>query len=361
MTSHVLRAIDVDTPALLLDLTSLEHNIAKMAAFARDAGVHLRPHSKTHKSPRIAAMQLQAGAIGITCQKLSEAEVMAEAGIEGILISNQIVGPQKIKRLVELARRADLMVAVDDPRNVADLSVATVASGVTLKVLVEVNVGMMRCGVLPGEPTLALAEAVRRSPGLEFRGLMGYEGHAVALKSVEERQAAATPSLQSLVDTAHLLRKQGLPVEIVSSSGTGTYDIGGRFPGITELEVGSYATMDADYRAVGVPFECALTVLATVISTPQEGLSILDAGMKSIAPDHGMPLVLDLPNAQVMAMSEEAGWLVTAGSEHPTLGDKVRLVPGHGCTTINLYDRYHVVRDGRVVDVWPVAARGCSQ
>jgi D-serine deaminase-like pyridoxal phosphate-dependent protein len=361
MASHVLRAIDVDTPALLLDLTSLEHNIAKMASFARKAGVHLRPHSKTHKSPRIASLQLEAGAIGVTCQKLGEAEVMADAGIGGILISNQIVGPQKIQRLIELSRRADVMVAVDDPRNVAALSAAAVAGSTILKVLVEVNVGMMRCGVPPGEPALALADIVHRSPGLEFKGLMGYEGHAVALRTAEERQAAATPSLQSLVDTANLLRARGLPVQVVSSSGTGTYDIGGGFPGITELEVGSYVTMDADYLAVGVPFECALTVLATVISTPQEGLAIFDAGMKSIAPDHGMPLALDLPNAQVMALSEEAGWLVTAGPEHPTLGDKVRLVPGHGCTTINLHDRYHVVRDGNVVDIWPVAARGRSQ
>ena len=361
MASHVLRAIDLDTPALLLDLTPLEHNIAKMAAFARDAGVHLRPHSKTHKSPRIAAMQLQAGAIGITCQKLGEAEVMADAGIGGILVSNQIVGPLKIQRLVKLARRADVMVAVDDPRNVADLSAAAVAGGVTLKLLIEVNVGMMRCGVLPGEPALVLAELVRRSPGLEFKGLMGYEGHAVALRSADERQAAATPSLQSLVDTANLLRERGLPVEVVSSSGTGTYNIGGGFAGITELEVGSYATMDADYQAVGVPFECALTVLATVISTPQEGLAIFDAGMKSIAPDHGMPLVVDMPNAQVLVLSEEAGWLATTGPERPAPGDKVRLVPGHGCTTINLHDRYYVVRDGCVVDVWPVAARGRSQ
>lgn len=361
MADQVLRATDVDTPALLLDLTSLERNIAKMAAFARSAGVHLRPHSKTHKSPRIAAMQVQAGAIGITCQKLGEAEVMADAGIGGILISNQIVGPLKIQRLVRLARRADVMVAVDDPRNVADLSEAAVAGGVTLKVLVEVNVGMMRCGVQPGEPALRLAEIVRRSAGLDFRGLMGYEGHAVALRSAEERQAAALPSLQLLVDTASLLREHGLPVEIVSSTGTGTYDIGGGFAGITELEVGSYATMDADYQAIGVPFECALTVLATVISTPQEGLAIFDAGMKSIAPDHGMPLVVDLPDAQVLALSEEAGWLATTGSEHPVAGDKVRLIPGHGCTTINLHDRYVVVRDGWVVDLWPVAARGRSQ
>jgi len=356
-----MREFDLDTPALVLDAGALEQNIAKMAAFARDAGVHLRPHAKTHKSPRIAAMQLEAGAIGITCQKLSEAEVMVDAGIDGILISNQIVGPQKIRRLVELARRADVMVAVDDPRNVAELSAAAVAGGVTLKLLVEVNVGMMRCGVMPGEPALELARLVLHSPGLDFRGLMGYEGHAVALRTAEERQATAAPSLQALVDTAELLRAHGLTVEVVSSTGTGTYNIGGGFPGITELEVGSYATMDADYRAVGMPFGFALRVLATVISTPQEGLAILDAGMKSIAPDHGMPLVLDLPNAQVLALSEEAGWLTMPGPERLVPGDKVRLVPGHGCTTINLHDRYHVVRDGLVVDTWPVAARGCSR
>ena len=361
MANRTVRDVDVDTPALLLDLTLLERNIAKMAAFAREAGVNLRPHSKTHKSPTIAAMQVAAGAIGVTCQKLGEAEVMADAGINGILISNEIVGSKKIERLMALARRADVMVAVDDAHNVADLSEAAVAAGLTLKVLVEVDVGMMRCGVQPGEAALALAERISQAPGLQFMGLMGYEGHTVSIRDADQRRQGATASLQLLVDTGDLLRRRGLAVSVVSSSGTGTFDIGGRFPGITEIQVGSYATMDADYREVGVPFECALTVLATVISTPREGVAIIDAGMKTIAPDHGMPKVVAVAGAEVLALSEEHGWIILSGPDRLQPGDKARLIPGHGCTTINLHDRYYVVRDGWVEDVWPVAARGRSQ
>lgn len=298
MTDHSMRDLDVDTPALLLDLPALERNIGQMAAFARGAGVNLRPHSKTHKSPKIASMQLAAGALGITCQKLGEAEVMAEAGIGGILISSQIVGAQKIRRLVDLARHAQVLVAVDDARNVSDLSQAFVSAGATLGVVIEVDVGMMRCGVQPGEPTLALARQIIESPGLKFMGLMGYEGHTVSIRDGAERRQGASASLRLLVDTAEMLRHSGVPVGIVSSTGTGTFDTGGGFPGITELQVGSYATMDADYQEVGVPFECALTVLATVISTPREGLAILDAGMKALAPDHGMPRVLGIEGAE---------------------------------------------------------------
>jgi D-serine deaminase-like pyridoxal phosphate-dependent protein len=361
MSNDRVRDVDLDTPVLLLDAALLERNIAWMAAFARQAGIHLRPHAKTHKSPQIAAMQIAAGAIGITCQKLGEAEVMADAGIDGILIANQIVGQYKIARLVNLARRADVTVAVDDPRNVHDLSAAATSADVPLKVVVEVDVGMERCGVQPGEPALQLAELVCRSPGLAFVGLMGYEGHAVSIRDAEQRRQTATAALQLLVDTVELLRCRGLPVPIVSSSGTGTYDTGGRFPGITEIQVGSYATMDGAYREVGVPFECALTLLATVISTPQDGVAIADAGMKSIATDRGLPKVIDIPEAEVVSLSEEHIRIALHGPTRPQPGDKIRLLPMHGCTTINLHDRFYVARDGYVEDVWPVAARGRSQ
>jgi D-serine deaminase-like pyridoxal phosphate-dependent protein len=361
MSNERVRDVDLDTPALLLDAALLERNIARMAAFARQAGIHLRPHAKTHKSPQIAAMQIAAGAIGITCQKLGEAEVMADAGIDGILISNQIVGRHKIARLVNLARRTDVAVAVDDPRNVDDLSAAAVSAGVPLKVVVEVDVGMGRCGVQPGEPALQLAQLVRRSPGLAFVGLMGYEGHAVSIHDAEQRRQTASAALQLLVDTVELLQSRGLPVPVVSSTGTGTYDVGGRFPGITEIQVGSYATMDGAYREVGVPFDCALTILTTIISTPRDGVAIADAGMKSIATDHGLPKVLDIPDAEVVSLSEEHGRIALCGPTQPRPGDKIRLLPMHGCTTINLHDRFYVVRDGYLEAVWPVVARGRSQ
>lgn len=351
----------IDTPALLLDVVAMDQNIAAMASFAREAGVNLRPHCKTHKSPDIAARQLAAGAIGITCQKLGEAEVMAEAGVQGLLIANQVVGQQKIDRLMALLSRSDVIVAIDALRNATDLSNAAQGAGLKLKVLIEVDSGMGRCGVRPGEPTLELARAVCKLPGLELAGLMGYEGHTVLVDDPVERREKATTALQILVDTVELLRSDGIPVPIVSSSGTGTYDIGGRFPGITEIQVGSYATMDGRYRQVGVPFTPALTVLTTVISAPREGVAITDAGVKSLTVEFGLPEVVGMPGAKVVYLSEEHTKLALSDGVQLQAGDKIELLPMHGCTTFNLHDQFYVLRDGIVEEIWPVAARGRSQ
>jgi D-serine deaminase-like pyridoxal phosphate-dependent protein len=351
----------LDTPCLLLRADVLERNINQMAEFARDAGVALRPHCKTHKSPRIAAMQVEAGAIGITCQKLGEAEVMARAGIEGLLISNQIVGAVKIQRLIALAHLTSVIVAVDAIQNVAALSGAATASGVVLKTVIEVDTGMKRCGAAGGEPTLELARSIRQSPGLEFAGVMGYEGHAVMVIDPAERQQKARQALQVLVDTADLLRQHDIPVPIVSSSGTGTFDTGGGFPGITELQVGSYATMDGRYRAVGVPFECALTVLTTVMSGPRDGVVIADVVTKSITTEFGLPEVVGIPGAALLYLSEEHAKIKLDNTVSLQPGQTIELLPSHGCTTFNLHDQFYVLRGDAVEDVWPVAARGRSQ
>jgi D-serine deaminase-like pyridoxal phosphate-dependent protein len=260
---------EIDTPALLLDLDIMEQNIARMAEAFRGIKAKLRPHVKTHKTPIIAHRQLAAGAIGVTCAKLGEAEVMVEGGIRDILIANQIVGSRKITRLVNLARHADLIVAVDDPQNVAELSQAAQAAGVSLRVLIEVNIGMHRCGVEPGEPALALAQEVDRSAGLIFSGLMGYEGHLVFVSDLAERKERVYRDLQILLDTVSFLESKGLAVEIVSSGGTGTAMLTGALPGITEIQAGSYVFMDGRYRTIeGVEFDCALTLLTTVVSRP---------------------------------------------------------------------------------------------
>lgn len=361
MLNHSMRKTDIDTPALVVDGDILERNIARMASFAREAGVNLRPHCKTHKSSQIATQQIKAGAIGITCQKLGEAEIMAEAGIENLLVASQIVGNQKISRLVELSRQADVIVAVDDPRNVLDLSRFAVRAGITLKVLIEVDIGMGRCGVAPGEPTLDLATTVLRAPGLEFRGVMGYEGHTVMIEDPAERRCRATEALRLLIDTVDLLRANKVPVPIVSSSGTGTFDIGGHFSGITEIQVGSYATMDGRYHRVGVPFECALTVLTSVISTPRDRIVITDVGVKSLTIEFGLPKVVGIPDANVFYLSEEHAKIELPDGVHLELGEKIELLPMHGCTTFNLHDRFYVLRDDTVTDIWPVAARGQSQ
>jgi D-serine deaminase-like pyridoxal phosphate-dependent protein len=350
---------DLDTPALCLDIAVAEANIRRMADHVKNTPVRLRPHSKTHKSPALAHRQLAAGAIGITCAKLGEAEVMAQAGIRSILIANEIVSPIKIARLVNLAAYTDVIVAVENPDNAAELSAAAQDKGLTLNVIIEVEIGMNRCGTLPGEPTLALARRIASLPGLRFRGLMGYEGHTVMIPDMAERKQKTLPDVLRLTATADLLRQNGIPVEIVSSGGTGTHDITAHVPGITEIQVGSYATMDAAYHDnVGITFGYALTVLCTVVSTRGPDHAIIDAGLKTMTRDFGMPVVLNPSGWLVTALSEEHGYLKRIDGPPLHMGDKVEIVPNHGCTTINLHDTYHVIRDGRLEALWPIAARG---
>jgi D-serine deaminase-like pyridoxal phosphate-dependent protein len=350
---------DIDTPALCLDIEVVEANIKRMADYFRDSPVRLRPHSKTHKSPTLAHMQLEAGAIGITCAKLGEAEVMVAAGVKDVLIANQIVGPSKIARLVNLAAYSEVMVAVDDAANVADLNAAAEAKGVRLRTLIEVDIGMGRCGVSPGQSVLDLARVILASPGLRFEGLMGYEGHAIFTEDIDERTTKTEESLKLLTDSAELLRQEGIPVRIVSGGGTGTYFITGAYPGITELQVGSYISMDSQYRDLpGVDFDCGLTLLATVISTRGQDHAITDAGMKALTDDFGLPVVIDPPGWQLTGLAEEHGFLKRIGGPPLNPGDKVTIVPNHGCTTINLHDQYHVIRRGVLEAVWPIAARG---
>ena len=351
---------ELDTPALLLDLRALEENIQRMATFMSGQAAGLRPHAKTHKCPEIARRQLAAGAVGITCAKLGEAEALADVAGD-ILIANQIVGPAKIQRLVALRRRCDVMVAVDDPGNIGHLSQAALGAGVTLRVLVEVDVGMGRCGVRSAEEALTLARQVDASPGLQFCGLQGYEGHAVMIPDFEERRAAVHKAMSFLTEVKAFIQDSGLPVHIVSGGGTGTYSITGQFPGVDEVQVGSYATMDARYRTIVPEFRPALSLLATVISRPAPDRAITDAGMKVLTTEFGMPPVAWPEGLQTMKLSEEHGTLDGPGASRLKVGDKVELIPSHGCTTINLHERYHVIDGETLVDIWPVDARGRSR
>jgi D-serine deaminase-like pyridoxal phosphate-dependent protein len=353
------RKAELDTPALCLDLDVVEGNIRAMADYCSAGAVRLRPHTKTHKSPVLAHMQMAAGAIGITCAKLSEAEVMAEAGLKDILIANQIVGAGKITRLVHLATYSDVMITVDDAANVADLNCAARDTGVTLRVLVEVNIGMNRCGVAPGQAVLDLARQIQAAPGLRFEGLMGYEGHTVFIPDPAQRRREAEASLCLLVDSAERVRSAGIPVSIVSSGGTGTYDITGRYPGITELQAGSYITMDAQYREkVGVNFAYGLTVLSTVVSAPTPDRAECDAGLKAMTRDFGLPKVIDPPGWELTGLAEEHGHLRRLDGPRLRPGDKVEIVPNHGCTTVNLHDEYWVIRNRILAAIWPIAGRG---
>ncbi len=348
---------DVDTPALCLDIEALERNIARMADYLRERPAALRPHTKTHKCPTIAWKQLEAGAIGVTCAKLGEAEVMARAGIQDILIANQIVGPRKISRLVGLARESRVMVTVDDLDNARQLSAAVEASGIRLRALIEVDVGMGRCGLADRGAVTELAQAMSAMAGIRLEGLMGYEGHTVMLPDPKGRRAAAEAAMAQLIETRDAVQEAGIRVAIVSSGGTGTYDFTGDYAGVTEIQAGSYATMDARYQRIVPEFETAVTVVAQVISAREDRV-IIDAGLKTLTPEFGLPELLYPAGWKLSHQSEEHSTLIREEGQQLKNGDRVEIVPSHGCTTINLHDAYHVVRGERITAIWPIASRG---
>ena len=351
-------AYSADTPCLLVDLDALEHNISLMQAFFDGKPCKLRPHFKSHKCSTIARMQMDAGAVGITCAKLGEAEEVAKAGITNILIANQIVGPAKMARLVELARTTEVMVAVDSETNVGELSRAASAAGVTIGALVEIDIGMGRCGVETQEDARDLAALVGQSPGLRFDGLQGYEGHAVLLRSLAQRQSKAWAAMDKVVSARGLLEHSGIPVRIVSGGGTGTYDVAGAYPGIDEVQAGSYALMDWYYHDIRPEFRQAMSVLATVISRARTDTAIVDVGAKGMGAEFGPPRVASLGDASVESMKSEEHTSVKTGFSDVEIGGKLELIPSHGCTTCNLYREFIVHRDGVIVDIWPIEGAG---
>lgn len=348
---------ELDTPALIVDLEVMEQNIATMSAFFRGRRATLRPHFKSPKAPAIAKRLLAAGAHGFTCAKVGEAEVLVRHGFGDVLIANQIVGTQKIARLVALARRADMMVAVDDAANVTALSAAMHAAGIRLRVLIEVDVGMHRCGVRDAGAAVELARAIGQAPGLHFAGVMGYEGHAVMEPDRALRTDKATAAMAALAAAVQALAEAGFPCQVVSAGGTGTYDITGVYPGVTEIQAGSYVLMDGRYAQLDLPFRCALSLLTTVISVPSRHAAMLDAGMKSISCEFGLPAVRDLADATLVFLSEEHGHLHCKGAA-PALGQRLRLIPSHSDTTINLHDRMYGCRGTQVEEIFAIEGRG---
>jgi D-serine deaminase-like pyridoxal phosphate-dependent protein len=346
------------TPALVLDPEVLEANLALMADWFRGRPCRVRPHFKGHKCVTVAHRQLAAGSIaGITCAKLAEAEQCVAGGVRDVLIANQVVGKEKTRRLAALNRDATVRVAVDSRENTAALGEAARAADVTIGVLVEVDIGMARCGVRPGPEALALAEVVTATDGLRFDGLQGYEGHAVMIPDPEERRRRVVEAMGPLIETRRALEEAGMPVRIVSSGGTGTYDITGEIEGIDEVQAGSYALMDAAYKKVRPEFAVARTVLTTVISV-QDGYVIGDVGSKGLGCEFGPPSVAGHPEAEATKVSEEHVKIVGLRAE---VGHQVALIPSHGCTTNNLYRTMYVVKDGRIEDVWPIEGSGCVE
>jgi len=361
-----LHKMEIDTPALLIDLPAMERNLKKMSDFFKGKEAKLRPHVKLHKAtPILAHMQLQAGkAIGVTCAKLSEAEVMAKAGIKDILIANQVVGPRKIGRLVNLATYSDVMVAVDNYENVAELSNAACAKGVQLRVLVEVNVGHNRCGVDPFEKVLQMAREVHGAPGLRFMGLMGYDGHCTRSCDASDREDCSKKANQLLVENREYIEKAGLKVEIISAGGTYTYKYASEIRGITEIQAGTYLLMDTTFRDAGVAdFELTLSILATFISIPKRKgagrLGIIDLGRKAVDTYYGLPEIKRPKGLKVIGLSQEHGKVELEDQANDLkLGDKLELWVPDANGTINLYDKFYAIRDDVVEAVWDIPGRG---
>lgn len=343
------------TPALLLDLPVVRRNVFRMADCTRGP-TRLRPHVKSHKSAEIARMQIEAGAIGLTAATVWEASALAAAGLDDLLIANEVVGEAKIHYLAEIARKARVTVAVDHVRNAEALSAAAAALGTKIGVLIDVDVGLRRCGVRSEQEARVLAERVHSLPGLDLHGVMGYEGHCALEPDRGTRAAGVRAAMERLLAVADVLRSAGFPVEVVSAGGTGTFDLTGRYPGVTELQAGSYVFMDSS-RADFVPdFEFGLTVLAMVASRHRTTL-VLDCGKKTVGVDFAPPRIAG-EAAKVRYVSEEHTVFDVDPDCTLEVGQRVELIPSYCPTTINLHDVFHVVQDGVVIDVWPVLARG---
>jgi D-serine deaminase-like pyridoxal phosphate-dependent protein len=363
LTTLVGRPVsDLDTPAVLIDLDAFERNIAAMASDIADRNCAWRPHSKAHKSPAVAHMQIAAGAIGIACAKVGEAEVMAAAGVRSILIANQIVGPIKTRRLAQLAHHSDVITSVDAIENVRELDAAAREYGSRIGVAIEVNTGMNRSGAEAGAATVALAQEIAACQGLRFAGVMAWEGQAMAMAAGEERDAEIVRACRSLVETADAIRALGIPVEIVSAGGTGTYLTSAAVEGITEVQAGGGIFGDKIYRDFGANVEPALTLMTQVVSRPTPYRIIVDAGRKSIDPSLRQPIVKGIETTQPIGLSAEHGKItLDTPSETPRPGDRIELWVGYGDQCNHLHENFYGIRNGIVETIWPIAARGRLQ
>lgn len=353
----------IDTPALLVELDILAQNIKRIADVCSASGVHWRPHIKGQKVIEIAKMQMDAGAIGVTCAKLGEAEVMAAAGIDDILIANQIAGSTKIERLMMLLPHAHVMVAVDNFDNIADLGAAAAARNLTLGVLIEIDIGMKRAGLLPGDAAVAMARRIHEEKGLRFKGLMAWEGHTVRIANLAEKQRAVQVAVGSLVAIANAIRTAGIPVDIVSCSGTGTYALSAPIAGVTEIQAGGGVFSDIVYRKqYNIDHPYALTVLATVSSRPTSQRIVCDCGKKSMSADAAMPEPVGIAHVSSMRLSAEHAIIeLSAPNDKIKVGDTIEFVVGYSDTTVHLHEDMYAIRGGKVEAVWPISARGKSR
>ena len=348
----------IDTPSLVLDRPASDRNLQRMANYFQGRAAKLRPHFKNHKCVTLARRQIAAGnAVGMTCAKLGEAEILAEHGFTDLLIANQVVGESKVARLVHLAGQAKISVAVDHIDQIRAISAAAAAAGVTVYLLVEVDIGMNRCGVQPGQPTLDLVQQILPLPGVKFAGIQAFEGHLVNVLDRAERKTRATADMQKAIDTRRLLEQHGIPVGIISGCSSSTYDVTGVMDGVDEVQAGTYVTMDRQYHRLVPEFEIALSVQVRVISLPSPKKAVLDIGVKGAGGEFGVPSLRDYPEAEIPGfLSEEH--VVVLNAPDWKMGDVVLLTSSHACTTCNLYREIIVHENGIVVDVWPIEASG---
>lgn len=360
---------DIPTPALLIDKPAMERNLQKMQSFLSGTSAGLRPHTKTHKSPIIAKMQLEYGAVGVCAAKVSEAEVLFDHGLRNILVTSPVVTEDKIKRVIALASQSDqVRIVVDRQDNAMNLNEAAAVAGIKLNVLIELRMGMIRTGIEHGKPAWDLFEAINRSSHLNFYGIQAYAGSVQHIKGYQNRKQASQEALAPAQQMKKELLAAGHQVEALSVGGTGTYSVDANLDGITDIQAGSYLFMDVDYLIIGgkegdlySDFEPSLYVLSTAISQPMPGSITIDAGSKSFSKDK-MPQLKDVTGIEYSFAGDEHGILTFKDpSREIKVGEKVLLLTSHCDPTINLYDDYYVYNGEEVEEIWPVAGRGKSQ
>ena len=355
---------DLDTPALLLDLGRFEANVQRLASAIAAGGKSWRPHSKGHKSPWIARRQMDFGAIGVTCAKISEAEVMVDGGIPSILVATELATRQKVEAAARLQSRAEVMICADDPFHVELASRVATDGGVEIPMVVNINVGMDRTGVLPGPAALALARRIDRADGLRLAGIMGYEGHVLTAWPNDEKRDQTVAALAGLIESRQLIEADGMPVGIVSGGGSGNHMYAASLDGLTELQAGGASFMDPFYGELchleELGFEYALTILATVTSRPVPERVITDAGFKTLsAKEEWHAVVLGHDEFELVYLSAEHGvWLRPADGPPVAIGDRLEIIPDYHDTTTFRHDAFIGLRDGVVEAVIPLLARG---
>lgn len=346
----------ITTPALVLNKGKLIKNIQTMAKFTKKNKINLRPHVKTHKCPIIGKMQLEAGAMGITVAKLSEAELFADHGFNDILIANEIVSEEKIEKMLALADKITLTVAVDSQKNIRDLDRLSNKLKKDINILVDIDVGLSRTGTKPGVQALELAKLVDNASNLKFKGLMAYEGHLSFIKNEAEKESQTNACMRKIIETKEMIENEGISISIISAGGTPTYKYTGKYPGITEIQPGTYVFMDYHYAPMLPEFEIALMVLTTVMSKPGKRLATLDMGSKSLY-NEAKPKFIGSGKISAQVLTEEH-CQVTFRKADLEIGDKIFAIPPHVCPTVNLYDYFTVIEGDEVVDQWQISARG---